>query len=116
MNPLDYALCTQTVTVYRRQGENITRFVLEGCAYSWKQVREMDVLGCRKETKFLLIVPGDTQRVFVGDRIYDGIGPEVSVEEWAGFLPVNVPGLGEVGYVQPCFWDGTLCHTEAGRK
>ena len=112
--PLDYSLCRQTVTVYRKQGDEIRRQVVDGCYYGWQEQEITDEWGCRRETTFLLIMPGSTQQVFVGDRVYDGIGPEAV--QWQSFLPVNVAGLGEVAYVKPCRWDGEICHVEAGRK
>lgn len=108
--PLDYSLCTQTVTVYR-PGQ---RLVVEGCYYAYEDHVQTDALGSRMERKFLLIMPGSCQRVFTGDRIYDGIGPEEV--DWREFIPVNVPGLSQAAYVRPCWWGGTVCHVEAGRK
>ena len=114
--PLDYSLCDRTVTVYRLQAGQVLRTVVEGCFYRWQTALRTDALGRREETVFLLVMPGDTQRVFPGDRIYPGIGPEVSAQDWPRWLPVNVPGLAEAEYVSPHFWEGRLCHVEAGRK
>ncbi len=114
--PLDYSLCDRTVTVYRKQGDSVLRTVLEGCYYSWQTVRKVDALGACQEVKFLLIVPGNEQKVFPGDRVYDGIGPELEVRDWPRFLPGAVPGVGEVSYARPYHWQGRLCHTEAGRE
>ena len=50
----------------------------------------------------------------IGDRVYDGIGPETVV--WEQFLPINTPGLSQVAYVMPCYFRGALHHMEAGRK
>lgn len=113
---LDHSLCDRTVTVYRNQGDTVSRLVAEGCYFSWQEEQVVDDMGSRRETLCLLIMPGDTQRVFVGDRVFDGIGPEVKAEDWAAFIPVKVPGLAEISYVKPCHWDGRLCHVEAGRK
>lgn len=114
--PLDYSLCDQTVTVYHRQGLQILRQVVEGCYLQQQVSRREDTLGAREEHSFLLVMPGDAQRVFPGDRIYAGIGPEIGSEDWAGFLPVKVPGLYEAAYAAPFYWDGVMCHVEAGRK
>ena len=114
--PLDYSLCDKTVTVYRRQADQILRLVAQACYYSWQEVQVTDERGCRRETKCLLIMPGDKQKVFVGDRIFDGVGPDIALQDWAAFIPVKVAGLSEVSYVQPYYWDGMLCHVEAGRK
>lgn len=112
--PLDYSLCDKTVTIYRRENGKLQRQVVENCYYLWQQDQETDALGTRQVTRFLLIIPGENQRIFVGDRVYDGVGPEEV--DWASFLPVTVPGLGEVAYVRPCWWGSRVCHFEAGRK
>lgn len=110
MSLLDYGLCTQTVTVYHREGEMLQRLVVEGCHYAYEDC--LDEHGFVR--KFLLVMPGPCQRVFAGDRIYDGIGPEEV--DWEEFIPVKVAGLGEAAYVRPWFYGGTMQHLEAGRK
>ena len=112
--PLDYTLCDRTVTVYRMGNGKLQRLVVEGCYYVYEDVELCDVLGQRMERRFLLIMPGSCQRVFRGDRIYDGIGPEAV--NWREFIPAKVAGLSEVAYVRPSFWGGDVCHVEAGRK
>ena len=114
--PLDYMLCCQPVTVYRYQNGQVLRQVAENCHFIWTQRQKTSAAGTRRDTDFLLIMPGDVQRVFPGDRVFDGIGPEITGEQWPSFLPVQVAGLAEVGYVTPCYWEGQLCHIEAGRK
>ena len=104
----------QTVTLYRMEDGMLNRQVLEGCHYEYEDRLVWDVPGGRLERKFLLVVPGAQQQVFVGDRVYDGIGPEVV--DWETFLSVNVPGLSHVAYVRPCRWGSGVCHLEAGRK
>lgn len=112
--PIDYSLCRQTVTVYRKSKDTIQRLVVEGCYYVWEDVTLTDVLGTRVERRFLLIMPGCCQRVFPGDRIYNGVGPEEVT--WQEFIPVKVDGLSEAAYVRPSWWGGNVCHFEAGRK
>lgn len=114
--PMDYSLCDQTVTIYRRQLNTINRQVVEGCHYSWKEVQTEDVMGIRRQRLCLLILPADAADIQIGDRVYDGIGPQISAAGWYTFLPVTVEGLSEINYVSPCYWEGTLCHIEAGRK
>ena len=104
--PLDYSLCDQTVTVYRMENGQLQRQVVDSCYYVWQVGQETDALGTRQVTRFLLIMPGECLRVFPGDRIYDGVGPEI----------VNVTGLSQVAYVRPTWWAGRVCHVEAGRK
>ena len=116
MNPLDYSLCRETVTVYRREKEGIFRQVLENCFVTWEEQTVTDVYGTRKGVEFLVIHPGDTQQIFPGDRVYLGVGPELKSEQWGVFLPAAVPGVGQVSYVRTYRWGGKLCHTEAGSR
>ena len=111
MNPFAYPLCNQTVTVYRPDG---TRTVLQNCYYQFLDCPTEGVSDASFHRKFLLIAPGEKQRVFAGDKVFDGIGPENI--DWDTFLPVNTPGLCQVAYAQGWYWDGKHCHTEAGRK
>jgi hypothetical protein len=110
-----YSLCDQTVTVYRLTDGDVQRQVLEGCFYRWEDGLQEDAAGVHHSRRFLLIQPGDTQRVQPGDRIFPGVGPEVDAGAWARFIPALVPGLGEAAYAVPRFFGGELVHTEAGR-
>lgn len=112
--PLDYSLCNQTVTVYRKSNGRLRRLVVDGCYYVWEDVTVTDVAGTRFQRRFLLIMPGSCQRVFPGDRIYSGVGPEEV--NWREFIPVKVEGLSEAAYVRPSWWGSEVCHVEAGRK
>ena len=113
---MDYSLCTQTVTVYRKTPDGILRQELPGCFMQWREEETFDRLGRKKERKFLLIQPGQMQRVFLGDRVFEGIGPEITPEHWVEFIPSAVERLGQVSYVTPYRWQGKILHTEAGRK
>ena len=113
--PVDYSLCCQTVTVYRRTEEGIQRTVIPGCYLQWQEELDEDGIRIRDEHKFLLIQPGENP-IYPGDRIFDGEGPILTVQDWEGFLPVRVPGLSETAYAQPWYWQDKLCHWEAGRK
>lgn len=113
---VDYSMCCQTVTVYRETANGVLRTVVPGCFFQWREERAMEQIGPCKERKFLLVQPGAEQLVFPGDRVYDGVGPEMTVQAWAHFLPEQVDGLGEVAYATPYHWEGQYCHTEAGRK
>lgn len=110
MSLLDYSLCDRTVTVYRQENGRLQRLVVDGCYYAWEDALDMG----RFDRKFLLVMPGCCQRVFVGDRIFDGVGPEAV--EWKDFIPVKVAGLSEVAYTRPWFYRGVMQHLEAGRK
>jgi hypothetical protein len=113
---ITYDLCRDTVTVYRLQEAGVHRQVLEGCLLTWEEQIVKDVYGSRKGTEFLLIHPGKTQEVFPGDRVMQGIGPEITKEEWGAFIPAAVPGLGQVSFVRSYRWGGELQHIEAGSR
>lgn len=104
----------QTVSLYRKDAA-VRRLVLDGCHYEWRVEQVTDEWGTRQETKCLLLLPGEAD-VRPGDRVYDGIGPEAAEVDWAAFLPVRVPGLAELEYVQPRKRNGEVVHTEAGRR
>ena len=109
MNPL----CTQTVTLYRRQNNAVQRRVVTGCYYDWKLISTNAPEGQRRDTAFLLILPPG-ESVQPGDRIYDGIGPENV--DWQTFLPSMVQGLSQATWVRPCYVGSSLHHTEAGNQ
>ena len=114
MHPLDYSLCDKVVTIYRKEGSSVRRWKEQGCFYQWQLSQQQGVSGARRDTKFLLVLPGRRRKILPGDRIFDGVGP--NEVDWARFVPAAVEGLSEVAYVQPFFWEGKLCHVEAGRK
>lgn len=113
--PLDYSLCSQTVTLYRLLDQQVERRVVENAYYSYQRSQHADVSGMQRQTLFTLIIPGQPD-LQLGDRVYDGIGPDISFNQWAGFIPACVDGLSQVQYVRPYFWQGRVCHTEAGRR
>ncbi len=112
--PLDYSLCDKTVTLYRKQGDQVFRQVVDGCSYVWQQEQTAGEYGIRKHTSFSLIIPGDKTPVYPGDRVLEGVGPEQV--DWTAFIPEAVWGLGEVAYVKNICWNGKVCHVEAGRR
>ena len=113
--PVDYSLCNQTVTVYRKDGDRYLRTVYERAFLDHKKTQSVDKTGSKEANSFLLVVPGDTQTVFVGDKVYDGIGPEIADREtWAAFIPSKVPGLVVVSYADAKKWNDQIVHTEAG--
>ena len=113
--PVDYRMCNQTVTVYHKDGDAYTRTVYERAFLDFKKTQTVDKTGSKEANSFLLVIPGDTQAVFVGDKVYDGIGPEIADREaWAAFIPVKVPGLVVVSYADAKKWNGKIVHTEAG--
>lgn len=114
--PVDYSICCQTVTVYRKTSEGILRTEIPGCFLLWQEEVSYGQLGKQTQRKFQLIQPGQCQQVFPGDRVLEGIGPEITQAQWPTFIPELVDGLGEVAYAKVYRWQGQFCHTEAGRK
>lgn len=113
--PVDYRMCNQTVTVYHKDGDTITRTVHGNAFFDFKKTRNVDKTGSREVNAFLLVIPGSVQTVFVGDKVLKGVGREVSTrDEWAAFIPTKVPGLMVVSYADPKYWGDRLVHTEAG--
>ena len=110
MNPLDYSLCEQTVTLYRQTGE---RWVIPNTYLSAQIETPTEPYGKSMAKKFLLIIPGNFL-LYPGDRIYAGIGPEEV--QWQSFVPAAEPALFEAGYVKPCLWEGQITHWEAGNR
>lgn len=114
--PINYdLLCRQTVTVYRKDGDSYTRAVYRKAFLDFKKTQSVDKTGSKEANSFLLVIPGASQAVFVGDKVLLGEGPEITTrEEWAAFIPTKVNGLVVVDYVDPKYWNGQLIHTEAG--
>ena len=113
--PLNYRLCTQTVTVYHQNGEKFTRTVHKNAFFDFKKVQNVDKIGSREANSFLLVIPCESQTVFVGDKVYLGEGPEIAtMEQWRAFIPAKVPGLVVVSYADPKYWNGQMVHMEAG--
>ncbi len=115
--PVDYRLCNQTVTVYHhdQDGDKYIRTVYRRAFLDFRKTQTVDKTGSRESNSFLLIVPGDTQAVFVGDKVLLGEGQEIADRAaWAALIPSKVPGLVVVGYADPKYWGGKLVHTEAG--
>ena len=115
-NPINYdLLCKQTVTVYRKEGEEYIRKVYDKAFLDYKKTQTVDKTGSKDANSFLLVIPGSTQAVFTGDRVILGVGPEITNrEDWASFIPSKVNGLVVVSYVDSKYWNGELVHTEAG--
>lgn len=113
MNPFDYSLCNQTVTLYRKEGTQVRRRVIPNAYLSAKISTPAEAYGKSMEKKFLLIIPGDVS-LCCGDRIYAGKGPEDV--NWQRFVPAAEPALFEAGFVKPCFWEGEIVHWEAGNR
>lgn len=114
--PVNYDLCNQTVTVYHRNGQDdYTRTVYTRAFLDFKKTVAVDKTGSKEANSFLLVIPGDTQAVFAGDKVLTGRGPGISSDkDWAAFIPTKVPGLVVVSYVDTKCWNDKIVHTEAG--
>lgn len=111
---MEYPLCDQTVTVYRKMGNRIFRQVLTSCWLCMGEKIEEGVQGRSLHRPFSLVAPGEQQQVFAGDRVMGGVGPVITAREWSGFLPAAVPGLAEVAYAESFYEGGRFSHVEAG--
>ena len=113
--PVDYSLCNQVVTVYHKDDDTITRTVHRKAFLDFRKTLTTDKTGSREANSFLLVIPGAVQAVFVGDKVLLGVGPAVTTaKEWTALVPVKVPGLVVVDYVDVKYWRGKIVHTEAG--
>lgn len=113
--PVDYRMCRQTVTVYHKDGDSYTATVHRKAFLDFRKNQTVDKTGSKESNSFLLIIPGDAQAVFAGDKVRMGEWPEsVTREEWADLIPVKVPDLVVVKYVDPKYWGTQFVHTEAG--
>ena len=113
--PVDYRMCNQTVTVYHKDGDSYIRTVYDRAYLDFRKNQTVDKTGSGESNSFLLVIPGDSQMVFVGDKVMLGEGPEVATrEKWLEFIPSKVPGLVVVSYVDPKYWGTQIVHVEAG--
>lgn len=109
--PFDYSLCDRCVTVYHRQAGEVTRVVAENGYFSGSVTRKVDGSGVHLQKAFTLILPRPQVTVWPGDRVYEGVGPVITAQQWDGFLPATEPLLWQAETVQPFYWEGELCHT-----
>ena len=105
--PLDYSLCTMTVTVYHREG--LTRQVLEGVHYEFTDTQTTAQGRSTAGRDFLLVVPGGSG-LKPGDKVVLGLGPELTA--WEDLNTGSVATLGVAKSVRPRYFRGRLCHTE----
>ena len=106
--PLDYSLCQMTVTVYHREG--LTRRVLRGVHYEFTSHREVVGGIAQRKRSFHMVIPGGDP-ICPGDKVLLGVGPEIS--QWEDLKVETHDTLGLVTSVQPRYYKGRLCHTEA---
>ena len=119
--PINYdLLCNQTVTVYHKEEKNgnVTFLgrVYEKAFLDFKKTVSVDKLGASEATSFLLVIPGNEQAVYPGDKVLLGVGPQISSSDvWSKeFIPTKVNGLVVVKYADVKYWNGEIVHTEAG--
>ena len=114
-SPMDYRLCNQTVTIYHKDGETYTQKVVRDAFVDFKKTQNVDKTGSTEANSFLLVIPGDSVVVSVGDKVLHGVGNRVDTREaWAALIPAKVNGLVVVKYVDHKYWNGKKIHTEAG--
>lgn len=113
---VDYSKCDQTVTVYHKEGEKITRTVYAKRAFlDFRKTKNVEKTGSKEANSFLLVIPGAEVQLFPLDKVILGTGPEITTREaWEKFIPAQVPGLVVVKYVDPKRLDGQQVHVEAG--
>lgn len=116
ISPVDYRLCDQTVTIYHWDGKDgYTRKVIENAFLDFRKTQNVDKTGSSEVNSFLLVIPGASVPVSVGDKVMRGEGRQIATrEDWAALMPSKVQGLVVVKYVDPKYWRGTVVHTEAG--
>ena len=108
------ALCDRAVTVYHRDAGGITRTVYSKAFIDRDKGLNVNRVGASESTGHLVVIPGDFQACQVGDKIYEGEGPEVATDaEWRDLIPAKVPGLVVVKHVDCKPWGGGIAHTEA---
>lgn len=129
--PVDYRMCSQTVTVYHYEDGKITRTEYPRAFLDFRKNQAVDKTGSREANSFLLVIPcprevnsndpmwvdylrHSNKLISVGDKVMKGVGPKVTPEEWAAFIPAKVPGLVVVKYVDPKYWGDRMVHVEAG--
>lgn len=114
----DYSLCTQAVSVYHFEDGAVTKTVYEKAFIDFKKTLNVERTGSSEASEFLLVVPGPFKACGIGDKVLAGDGPDAPASDaaswWRSFIPSKVDGLVVVKYVDVKYWNGEICHTEAG--
>ena len=113
-------LFSQTVTLYRLEGDTVRRTVLHGV--HWQRGRRAlpENAGTRTGTMMLLVIPaaageyGQDYLLDPGDRVCDGEGPALTAADWPGFVPAADRRVAVVEYVTPFTLGDRVHHVEAG--
>ena len=92
--PVDYRLCSQTVTIYHWDGkEAIARKVIEkGAFLDFKKTQDISKTSNTEVNSFLLVIPCSEVPVAVGDKVLQGEGPELAGRAGLGSFPPKSPG------------------------
>ena len=104
-----------TVTVYHKEGDRITRRVLTGCHLEMGESLTLDKGQANWERDFFLVIPLD-RPVAGGDKIWVGIGPKITAEQWQSFIPAQYPQLLVARQVRAYSLGGRIHHYEVSRK
>lgn len=113
-------LFTQTVTVYRREENEVRRTVLQGVHWQRSRRSVPENGGTRTGVMLLLVipaaagVPGQDYLAAPGDRVFDGEGPQLTFSDWPAFVPAADDRISVLEYVTPFTLRGRLHHVEAG--
>lgn len=124
--PLDYRLCSQTVTLYHLTGKGsaygCARTVFRGAYLEAEQTGGTDKTGATGQQGFLLVLPsgfggrpvwGEHYTLSPGDKVLLGEGPELTArEDWQAMLPAVRNDLFVVRRVAVRHWQGSVCHAE----
>ena len=114
----DYSLCKQMVSIYHYDNGEVTRTVVYPAYMDFKKTENVEKTGSQEANSFLLVIPCQESPVAIGDKVMVGEGPVVDSEDpakwWRNFVPARYVGMGVVKYFDPKYWDGQMCHVEAG--
>lgn len=113
-SPVRYDLCTDTVTVYHKDGETFSTGVYTAF-FDNKKNLTIDKTGLKDGNSFLLVIPGNHQMVFPGDKVLRGTGQPITTnDQWRKMIPSTVQDLVVVQTVDVKYWNGQIIHVEAG--
>ena len=104
--PLDYSLCRMTVTVYDKTGGCR---VLPHVHYEFTREASTATGKTAADSGFLLVIPGQDP-IAPGDKVVLGTGEAIPFDR---LNVAEYPTLGIVRSVNPRYFRGSLCHTEA---
>ena len=113
-------LFSQTVTLYRLEGDTVRRTVLRGVHRQRGRRALPENAGTRTGTMMLLVIPaaageyGQDYLLDPGDRVCDGEGPALTAADWPGFVPAADRRVAVVEYVTPFTLGDRVHHVEAG--